>query len=177
MVSTLSNYIHYKVWDEITYPFTNFSGTEKAHTDTERKSPFIDGMVLVSLSCNRLLISTRGWYKNAIAKKCHQFYGPDFRLWKTNNYTSIKKHTTGCKQSLASSVQLCCCLCLTHYDLAMPYGDIDQSYTCSGDGLVPDGTRLLSAPRWGDQALIRNHYSVIILCMHPASERRRHNVT
>ena len=57
----------------------------------------------------------------------------------------------------------------------MRYGDIDLSYTCSGDGLVPDGTKLLSAPRRGDQALLRN--SVIILCMHPASERRRYNVT
>ena len=23
---TISNYIHYKVWDEITYPFLNFNG-------------------------------------------------------------------------------------------------------------------------------------------------------
>ena len=23
----ISNYIHYKVWDEITYPFLNFNGT------------------------------------------------------------------------------------------------------------------------------------------------------
>ena len=49
--------------------------------DHKRKPPCIGGMELVSLSCNRVIISAesvgRGWCKIAIATKWYQFHTTD----------------------------------------------------------------------------------------------------
>ena len=66
--------------------------------DIKRKPPCIGGMELVSLSCNRVLISAesvgRGWYKIPIAAKWNQFHTTDksvfFMPWITDQYTFVR---------------------------------------------------------------------------------------
>ena len=67
--------------------------------NNKRKPPCIDGMELVSLSCNRVFISAesvwRGWCKIAIATKWYQFHTTDkcgflFMPWITDQYTFVR---------------------------------------------------------------------------------------
>ena len=76
---------------------TSWSSPWSHHiTDFKRKPPCIGGMELVSLSCNRVLISAesvgRGWCEIAIATKWYQFHTTDkcgflFIPWITDQYT------------------------------------------------------------------------------------------
>ena len=79
--------------------FQKLSNIAFREVNIKRKPPCISGMELVSLSCNRVLISAeslgRGWCKTAIATKWYQFHTTDrcrflFMPWMIDQYTYVR---------------------------------------------------------------------------------------
>ena len=108
--------------------------------DDKRKPPCIDGMELVSLSCNRVFISTesigRGWCKIAIATKWYQFHTTDkcgflFMPWITDQYTFVRY--TKLVNKIGTAVLWELSVTYTQYDLPphpTPSKNCARYFTC-----------------------------------------------